>query len=455
MKCKGTVLIVDDNEDVLLSLNMVLRPWIETIRVTRDPERIIEFMDSLSPDVILLDMNFTKDAVSGEEGYMWLNRILKHDPQAVVLFITAYVSTEKAVKAIKAGAVDFIPKPWDSNRIVEIVREAIDLRLSRVEAVRQVQTQSNSAVGGKREFIGESQPIMALKQQIARIAPTEANVLITGDNGTGKDVVAHEIHRLSLRSSRQLVCIDMGSLPENLFESELFGYEKGAFTGAVSAKSGRIEEADGGTLFLDEIGNLTPALQQKLLTVIEKRQISRIGSTKVKNINVRIIAATNAPLKELVREGKFREDLYFRLNTIEVHVPPLNTRGNDILLLARHFLKLYTARYNGSGKELTAADEAALLAYCWPGNVRELQHCMERRAIDSEYPLPDSSGSDNNMATAMPENDGALFSLNLEELERQAILKALEQSDGHLSQAASLLGITRYALYRKIDKYGL
>ena len=445
MECKGKILIVDDNEDVLLSLNMLLRPWTDAIRAITKPERIIEFMDYFCPDVILLDMNFSRDNISGEEGYEWLARILEHDPTSVVIFMTAYVNTEKTVRAIKAGAVDFIPKPWDNKKMLETIHSAVDLKRSRIAA--------KSSTDDKREkgneewnFIGESTPIRELKNRIARVAPTDANVLITGENGSGKDVVAHELHRLSTRSKRPLVSIDLGCIPEHLFESELFGYEKGAFTGASTAKAGRIEEADGGTLFLDEIGNLTPAMQQKLLTVIEKREVSRIGSTKVKKIDIRIVAATNANLRARVADGTFREDLLYRLNTIELHLPPLRERGSDIMLLAHHFLKKYAQKYGSNIDSFSADDERRLLSYPFPGNVRELQHSIERLVIDPEAPFLTNS-------TVVKQQEQE--SLNLEELERRAIRKALVQSNGNMSIAAELLGITRYALYRRIDKHGI
>ena len=465
---RGKILIVDDNEDVLFSLNMLLKPCVEAIRVITNPERIPEFLKSFQPDVILLDMNFSRDAASGEEGYAWLKRILDYDAEAVVLFITAYVSTEKTVRAIRAGAVDFIPKPWDKQKLVDAVNSAIDLRRDKMleRARRMVAEQKEKVVKPKVEksqepkalptvnFIGASKPIQALKQQINRVAETDANVLVTGENGTGKDVVTRELHRLSRRSQQPLVCIDLGCIPENLFESELFGYEKGAFTGAEQAKQGRIEAADGGTLFLDEIGNLSLAMQQKLLTVIEKRQTSRIGATEVKYIDVRIIAATNADLKARVAEGTFRQDLLYRLNTIELRLPRLAERGNDILLLATYFLDQYAEKYSLPPRELSEAERTRLLEHPWPGNVRELQHAMERCVVMG---LEFGEMSETDLLTSSSEEASAptLQTLNLEELERQAILHALSQADGNLSQAASLLGITRYALYRKVNKLGI
>ena len=444
MEKKGKILIVDDNEDVLLSLNMLLKPYVEGIRVINTPERIIGMMDSFMPDVIMLDMNFHRDAISGEEGYEWLEKILAHNPKSVVLFITAYVDTEKAVRAIKAGAIDFIPKPWDRNKLLDTVKSAVELS-------RERNLDSS-------DLIGECPAMKELKAQMMRVAATDANVLITGENGTGKDVVAHALHQLSDRARKPFVNIDLGCIPENLFESELFGYEKGAFTDARNAKEGRIETADGGTLFLDEIGNLNLPMQQKLLTVIEKRETQRIGSNKVSHVDVRILAATNANLREKVGEGAFRQDLFYRLNTIELHLPPLRDRGEDIVLLAEYFLKIYSGKYSVGDVRLGASAKQKLLKYTWPGNVRELQHCIERAIVlgdKTELAAEDIRLEDSVVASGTSSGSIKVDSLNLQTLEREAIKRAISLSNGNLTQAAELLGITRFALYRKIDKLGV
>ena len=441
---KGKILIVDDNEDVLLSLNMLLKPYVEGIRVINTPERIIGMMDSFMPDVIMLDMNFHRDAISGEEGYEWLEKILAHNPKSVVLFITAYVDTEKAVRAIKAGAIDFIPKPWDRNKLLDTVKSAVELS-------RERNLDSS-------DLIGECPAMKELKAQMMRVAATDANVLITGENGTGKDVVAHALHQLSDRARKPFVNIDLGCIPENLFESELFGYEKGAFTDAKNAKEGRIETADGGTLFLDEIGNLNLPMQQKLLTVIEKRETQRIGSNKVSRVDVRILAATNAHLREKVGEGTFRQDLFYRLNTIELHLPPLRERGEDIVLLAEYFLKIYSGKYSVGDVRLGASAKQKLLKHTWPGNVRELQHCIERAIVlgdKTELAAEDIRLEDSVVASGTSLGSIKVDSLNLQTLEREAIKRAISLSNGNLTQAAELLGITRFALYRKIDKLGV
>ena len=479
MEKKGKILIVDDNEDVLLSLNMLLKPYVEGIRVINTPERIIGMMDSFMPDVIMLDMNFHRDAISGEEGYEWLEKILAHNPKSVVLFITAYVDTEKAVRAIKAGAIDFIPKPWDRNKLLDTVKSAVELSrernldssdLQEKESEQNLCSSSKSIVSSEDVFarmIGECPAMKNLKVQMMRVAATDANVLITGENGTGKDVVAHALHQLSDRARKPFVNIDLGCIPENLFESELFGYEKGAFTDARNAKEGRIETADGGTLFLDEIGNLNLPMQQKLLTVIEKRETQRIGSNKVSRVDVRILAATNAHLREKVREGTFRQDLFYRLNTIELHLPPLRERGEDIVLLAEYFLKIYSGKYSVGDVRLGASAKQKLLKHNWPGNVRELQHCIERAIVlgdKTELAAEDIRLEDSVAVSAASSSDSSsssasssvnIDSLNLQTLEREAIKRAISLSNGNLTQAAELLGITRFALYRKIDKLGV
>ncbi|MBJ2184417.1 MAG: sigma-54-dependent Fis family transcriptional regulator [Muribaculaceae bacterium] len=442
----GRILIVDDNEDILLSLNLLLKPHVEAIRALKSPERIGEFMNSFEPDVIILDMNFRRNQSSGEEGYHWLNFILKKSPDTVVLLITAYVDTEKVVRGIRAGATDFIPKPWDNAKLVGIVESALKLRSSRRNPVAQNNAASSPVL------IGECPQIQLLRRQIEKIGATEANVLITGENGTGKDVAAHLLHHFSPRHSKPFVSIDLGAVPEQLFESELFGYEKGAFTDAKMAKEGRIETANGGTVFLDEIGNLTQAMQQKLLTTIEKRQLARLGSNKTKQVDVRIVTATNADLPQMVADGTFRQDLLYRINTFELHMPPLRERGNDIILLAEYFADKIAERYHIENNTIGESAKSKLLSHDWPGNVRELQHVMERAMILASGRIITSD--DIEFPRSVKPKDSS-ETLNLETLEKKAIMTAIDQANGNLSTAASLLGISRYALYRKIEKYGL
>lgn len=452
---KGKILIVDDNEDVLFALNLLLEPYMEKIKVTTQPNRIKHFMETFHPDVILLDMNFCRDAISGNEGFEYLEQILQTDPKAVVVFMTAYADTEKAVRAIKAGATDFISKPWEKEKLIATLSSAIKLSRSRKEVNRlQEQILALKNDSSIPDFIGESLSISKLKDTIYKLSDTDANILILGENGTGKDLVARIIKHLSPRSNEAFVTIDLGSIPEQLFESELFGYEKGAFTDAKKSKPGRMEMASGGTLFLDEIGNLSMQMQSKLLTAIEKRYITRLGGVEHTNIDVRLISATNSNLHDMIENGTFRQDLLYRINTIELHIPPLRERGNDIILLAEHFLKIYNKKYK---KEITGINREAknkLLKYQWPGNVRELQHVIERAVIMSENSLIRSE----DFMFSKPDNDRKIIQeeeLNLETLEKNAIEKAIKLSKGNYTMAAEMLGISRFSLYRKIDKLKL
>ena len=455
METKGKILIVDDNDDVLFALNLLLEPYVEKVKVTTQPSRIEHFMTTFEPDVILLDMNFSRDAISGEEGFDCLEQILKIDSEAVVLFMTAYADTEKAVRAIKAGATDFIPKPWEKDKLLATLASAVKLRQSRRE-VKLLQDKVEALSGQDGEvplMIGQSKAMLEVFTTIRKLSETDANILILGENGTGKDLVARSLRFFSPRQQAPFVTIDLGSVPESLFESELFGYEKGAFTDARRSKAGRMEVASGGTLFLDEIGNLSLSMQSKLLTAIEKRQISRLGATKALPINVRLICATNANIRQMVEEGTFRQDLLYRINTIEIHIPPLRERGGDIILLAEHFLQKYAHKYKKEIQGLTREAKQKLLNYGWPGNVRELQHAIERAAILTQnlWLRPDDF-----MLTPQKEKKNLLDeTLNLKELEDMAIKRALKRCSGNVSNAAELLGITRYALYRKLEKKGL
>ena len=455
MEEKGKILIVDDNQDVLFALNLLLEPHVEKVKVTTQPSRIEHFMKDFEPDVILLDMNFSRDAISGQEGFDCLKQILEIDPEAVVLFMTAYADTEKAVRAIKAGATDFIPKPWEKEKLLATLSSAVKLRCSR-RKVKQLQERVEALSASDKELplmIGESKVMQEVFTTIRRLSETDANILILGENGTGKDLVARSLRFFSPRQQAPFITIDLGSVPESLFESELFGYEKGAFTDARKAKAGRMEVASGGTLFLDEIGNLSMAMQSKLLTAIEKRQISRLGSTSTVPINVRMICATNANIRQMVEEGTFRQDLLYRINTIEIHIPPLRERGEDVLLLANYFLKKCTQKYKKDIQGLTREAKQKLMRYEWPGNVRELQHAIERAVILSQtlWLKPD----DFMLTPQVPPKDSLDEVLNLEEVEARAIKKALKRCAGNVSNAAELLGITRYALYRKMEKLDL
>ena len=451
----GKILIVDDNEDVLFALNLLLEPYTEKIKVATTPDRIEYFMTTFHPDLILLDMNFSRDAISGQEGFESLKQILQIDPQAIVIFMTAYADTDKAVRAIKAGATDFIPKPWEKDKLLATLTSGMRLRQSQQEVSilkEQVEVLSGQNTS-ENDIIGESSVMQEVFTTINKLSNTDANILILGENGTGKDVIARLIYRCSPRYGKPFVTIDLGSIPEQLFESELFGFEKGAFTDAKKSKAGRMEVATNGTLFLDEIGNLSLPMQSKLLTAIEKRQISRLGSTQTVPIDVRLICATNADIRQMVEDGNFRQDLLYRINTIERHIPPLRERGNDIILLADHFLDRYTRKYKKKIHGLTREAKNKLLKYAWPGNVRELQHTIERAVIlgDGSMLKPENFL----FHTTSKQKKEEEVILNLEQLERQAIEKALRISNGNISRAAEYLGITRFALYRKLEKLGL
>lgn len=451
----GKILIVDDNEDVLFALNLLLEPYTEKIKVATTPDRIEYFMTTFHPDLILLDMNFSRDAISGQEGFESLKQILQIDPQAIVIFMTAYTDTDKAVRAIKAGATDFIPKPWEKDKLLATLTSGMRLRQSQQEVSilkEQVEVLSGQNTS-ENDIIGESSVMQEVFTTINKLSNTDANILILGENGTGKDVIARLIYRCSPRYGKPFVTIDLGSIPEQLFESELFGFEKGAFTDAKKSKAGRMEVATNGTLFLDEIGNLSLPMQSKLLTAIEKRQISRLGSTQTVPIDVRLICATNADIRQMVEDGNFRQDLLYRINTIEIHIPPLRERGNDIILLADHFLDRYTRKYKKKIHGLTREAKNKLLKYAWPGNVRELQHTIERAVIlgDGSMLKPENFL----FHTTSKQKKEEEVVLNLEQLERQAIEKALRISNGNISRAAEYLGITRFALYRKLEKLGL
>ena len=452
MNKKGKILIIDDNEDVLFALHLLLEPHVEKVRITTEPSRIDFFMRTFEPDVILLDMNFNRDAISGEEGFECLEQILSIDSEAVVIFMTAYADTEKAVRAIKAGATDFISKPWEKEKLLSTLFAALKLRESqqKVKLLKEQVVALSGQDEDKPEMIGESAVMKQVFNTIYKLSDTDANILILGENGTGKDLVARSIRFFSARKDRPFVSIDLGSIPETLFESELFGHEKGAFTDARTAKAGRMETAANGTLFLDEIGNLSPSMQSKLLTAIEKKEISRIGSTKTRPIDTRLICATNANIHQMVQDGTFRQDLLYRINTIEIHIPPLRERGEDIILLAEHFIERYAHKYKKDIKGITRDGKLKLKKYSWPGNVRELQHAIERAIIlsDGGWLTPASF-----MLQPPAESKTGLEDiLNLEKLKATAIEIAMKRAKGNVSQAAELLGITRYALYRYLEK---
>jgi DNA-binding NtrC family response regulator len=454
----GKILVVDDNEDILFALKLLLKPHVELVHTTANPNDIPDLLGKTEYDVILLDMNFTKDAISGQEGFSWLERILGIEPSAIVVFITAYGDAEKAVKAIKAGATDFILKPWHNEKLIATVSSAVKLKQSQkqVSDLKERQKEISNVMDSPfHDFIGKSEAMLSVFNTIKKVAKTDANVLILGENGTGKELVARALHRDSPRSEEVFISVDLGSIAETLFESELFGHERGAFTDAKKDKPGRFEIASGGTLFLDEIGNLSLPLQAKLLTVIERREVVRVGSNKPKSTDVRLICATNNNIHSMVGEGAFRQDLLYRINTVEVHLPPLRERYGDIPLLANHFLSVYTKKYKKKIKNISAEAIKKLESYGWPGNVRELQHAIERAIImsDSNVLQPDDFFLSSQKSSTGSSMEFETF--NLDEIERLIITKVLKQSQGNITQAANELGITRTSLYRRMEKYDL
>lgn len=453
----GKILAIDDNEDILFALKLLLKNHVEIIQTETNPERIPEFLHSDNYDVILLDMNFTKDAISGQEGFDWLSKIIEIDPDAVVVFITAYGDAEKAVKAIKLGATDFILKPWQNEKLLATISSAIKLKKSKSEATDLRKKQKEiSAIQDQpfHEFIGNSAEMQQVFSTIQKVAKTDANILILGENGTGKELVARALHRNSLRKDEVFISVDLGSIAETLFESELFGHMKGSFTDAKKDKPGRFEIASGGTLFLDEIGNLSLPMQAKLLTVLERREITRVGANKPNHINVRLICATNNNIHHMVQNDSFRQDLLYRINTVEIHLPPLRERTSDIPLLSDHFLNIYSKKYRKKIKGISSDAMRKLNQYHWPGNVRELQHALERAVIMSDT---DTLQPDDFLLTTRNEKvaEIEIDTYNLEEVEKNIIVKVLKQNQGNVTQAATVLGLTRTSLYRRMEKYGL
>ena len=455
-KRNASILIIDDDLDVLVSAQMFLKQMFTEVRVEQRPEKIPELLGLIDFDVILLDMNFSKGKNDGEEGIYWLNKILEINPLSVVIFITAYGGVDLAVQSMKVGAFDFIVKPWKNDKLLSCILSGLQLRESKleVEKLKNTQQKINEDINYHFEnFIGNSLAINAVFELIQKVSKTDADILILGENGTGKELVAREIHRQSLRKNEVFITVDLGSIHENLFESELFGHIKGAFTDASSDKPGRFELANKGTIFLDEIGNLSLSLQSKLLSVLQNRKISKIGSNKEIPVDFRLICATNMSLNEMVQKNEFREDLLYRINMVEISVPPLRERSGDIPLLMNFFLKKYSKKYKKPEPRILQSTINKLSKYSWPGNIRELQHMLERAVIlNSENKLSFHDFSvDLRQKKQLSLND----SLNLEEMEKRYILKAINNNKGNISRAAKDLGIARTALYRRLEKYGL
>lgn len=452
----GKILMIDDDEDVLLAAKMLLKKQNHHVIIEKNPKKIPFLLNNDTYDVILLDMNFSKDITSGKEGFYWLDEIIKYDPSAVVILITAFGDVEMAVRALKQGATDFILKPWQNEKLIATIATAIKLKQSynEVDKLKKAKEMLEEQISRPfAEIIGKSQAIQEVFTLTDKVAKTDANVLILGENGTGKELIARAIHQRSLRKNKSFVSVDMGAITETLFESELFGHKKGAFTDAREDRPGRFELANGGTLFLDEIGNLSLALQSKLLSALQSRQITRVGSNQSVPVDIRLICATNMPLQKMVAEGTFRQDLLYRINTVEIHVPPLSERVEDIPLLAHHYLSHYSKKYHKNVRLISNDAMERLKRYPWPGNIRELQHAIERAIIMTDS----DSLQESDFLLSRPNTTGPTHSntLNLDEVEKTAIAKALQMHSGNISKAADELGLTRASLYRRMEKYGL
>ena len=447
--------VVDDDPDIALAARLALRDLFERVETMSSPAGLLELLAKETPDAILLDLNFQRGATDGREGLGFLGRIMSQDPDAAVVIITAHGAVSVAVEAIKAGASDFVAKPWSNERLAATVRSAAVLRRSRIDARIERGRASELAPSTETPLLGRSEAMQRVRTLIDRAAPTDANVLILGENGTGKEIVAREIHRLSRRAEHPMISVDLGATAESLFDSELFGHVKGAFTGAEGDRMGRLKAADRSTLFLDEIGNLPLHLQPKLLTALEQREVVPVGANKPIPIDVRVVAATNASAEALADEKRFRQDLLFRLNTIEIALPPLRDRREDVPLLLDHYLGLYARKYDKPQRELPPAVLEALVRHDWPGNVRALRHASERAVImadgDSyrldDFPLPQRSEAASLSVVGE--------TLNLDQLEKQMIERALRMHHFNVSLAASELGLSRGALYRRMEKHGL
>ncbi len=451
---KGKILIVDDNEEILVAVEMLLSGYFEEIKTIKNPNLLNSVLEKEQFDVVILDMNFSAGISSGNEGIYWMNEILNVDPNAIIVFITAYGDLELAVKAIREGGTDFITKPWDDEKFITTIENAYKLRKSKKEILKLKDKQEHLSESLSKQFsdiIGESEAINHVFKTINKVAQTDANILIIGENGTGKELIAREIHNKSQRSNEIFISVDASALPDSLFESELFGFVKGAFTDAKNDKAGKFELASGGTLFLDEIGNLSLTAQSKLLTVLQNREISRLGANYKIPIDIRLICATNKNINQMIENEEFREDLLYRINTIQIDVPPLRDRIGDIEILVDYFKNKYLEKYQ---KEDLKVDQSALkklTQYNWPGNIRELQHVIEKAVILCEG----NTLNDDDFWFGKSKNTNKLDSLDLNENEKLIIKKAIGKNMGNYSNAAKELGVSRKTLYNKIKKYDL
>lgn len=453
---KGHILVIDDKSSVLKSLSHLLEDEGFLVTSLKIPDPLLDHLKTGMFDVILLDMNFKPGQFSGNEGLYWLNRIMEIDNNSVVILITAFGDIELAIKGIKQGAMDFILKPWDNEKLIATIFGGIKLRKSRIEICKlkgKQQLLSEDLERSHSCVIGRSKSMQNLFNSIKKVSATDANILILGENGTGKEIIAREIHRESNRKDEIFMPVDLGSVSEGLFESEMFGYTAGAFTDAKTDKQGRMEAADRGTLFLDEVTNLNLHLQSKLLQVLQNRQIIRLGSTNVTNIDIRLISASNKSINKLIQNGLFREDLYYRINTVEILLPPLRERDLDIIILAEYFLKDYSAKYDKPGLRINEKAKNKLMNYTWPGNVRELRHLIENAVIMADKKIlgPEEFSLKGILSRNVISSRRPTFS----EIEKQSIHDALEHNNGSVIKAAKELGLSRQTLYNKIIKYNL
>ena len=457
-KIDAKILIVDDDQDVLLAAKLFLKQHIQIVHTEKNPENIPDLIRNENYDLILLDMNFSPDATSGKEGFHWMNKILEIDPVAIVILITGYGDIELAVQGIKEGSTNFLLKPWENKKLLATITTTLELRKSKVE-LEDLRTKQKILIADQNQaysnLIGQSPAMEKVLTTVQKVANTDANVLILGENGTGKELIARAVHRASNRKDEVFISVDLGAISETLFESELFGFKKGAFTDAKEDRAGRFEAANKGTIFLDEIGNLSFSLQSKLLSVIQNRKVVRLGTNKEIPIDVRLICATNMPLYQMVNENKFRQDLLYRINTVEITIPSLRERIEDISLLVDHFLEIYCKKYKMPLKRINQSTLKRLEKHNWPGNIRELQHAVERAVIMSESNM--LQPHDFFLSKMDDEkNEGVLSSnMNLEDTEKILIRKVIDKHGGNISKAAKELGLTRASLYRRIEKYDL
>jgi two-component system response regulator HydG len=445
----ASILVIDDDVDVLTAVRLLLKPEVKEIITEKNPENIRNLLSRNEFDVILLDMNFNSSINTGNEGIFWLKKIHELKPDSCVIMITAYGDIDLAIRSLKEGAFDFMVKPWHNEKLLATIKEA----LKRKENKGSGPVLTSSIF--ETELLGKSEIMQDIFYKIQKIAPTDANILILGENGTGKELIAKAIHHFSHRATRPFIKVDVGALTESLFESELFGHKKGAFTDARDDRMGRFEAASTGTLFLDEIGNISLHQQAKLLTVLQNRQVTRLGTNEPIPIDIRLICATNIPLSELANESRFRKDLVYRINTVEITVPPLRKRQDDILLLARHFCRQYSNKYLKHEMSFDKGAEEKLLNYHYPGNVRELQYSIERAVIMADDPLLTAKDIIFSPIEAAPAQTEEIHQTNLSAVEKNTILRVIEKHNGNISKAAKELGITRTALYRRLSKYDI